>query len=93
VLNAQHPLLKGVSGGFRITDELYYYQPDPAGTPVEVLAAATSRQKSGDFPQVFVVKHPKTRIAGLTLGHDGRAHELPQYKTLLLNAVQWTSGK
>jgi type 1 glutamine amidotransferase len=40
-----------------------------------------------------VVKHPKTRIAGLTLGHDGRAHELPQYKTLLLNAVQWTSGK
>lgn len=93
VSQPEHPLVKGVAASFKITDELYYYQPDPAGTPIEVLASATSTQKAGDYPQVFVVKHPKTKIAGLTLGHDGRAHELEPYKTLLLNAVKWTSGK
>ncbi len=93
VSQPEHPLVKGVAANFKITDELYYYKPDPAGTPIEVLASATSTQRPGDYPQVFVVKHPKTKIAGLTLGHDGRAHELEQYKTLLLNAVKWTSGK
>jgi putative membrane-bound dehydrogenase-like protein len=88
-----HPLLKGVNTSFSITDELYYYQPDPAGTPIEILASATSTQRAGDYPQVFVVKHPKTRIAGLTLGHDGKAHELAQYQQLLLNCVAWTAKK
>jgi putative heme-binding domain-containing protein len=93
VSQPEHPLVKGVSASFKITDELYYYQTASGGTPVEVLASATSTQKPGTYPQVFVVKHPKTKIAGLTLGHDGRAHELEQYKTLLLNAVKWTGGK
>jgi len=93
VLDAKHPLMAGVNAEFKITDELYYYQPAEGGTPIEVVASATSTQKPGTYPQVFVVKHPQTRIAGLTLGHDGRAHELPQYKALLLNAVKWTSGK
>jgi putative membrane-bound dehydrogenase-like protein len=93
VSQPEHPLVKGVVANFKITDELYYYKPDPEGTPIEVLASATSTQRPGDYPQVFVVKHPQTKIAGLTLGHDGRAHELEQYKTLLLNAVKWTSGK
>jgi hypothetical protein len=36
-----------------------------------------------------VVKHPKTRIAGLTLGHDARAHDLPEFKALLVNCIEW----
>jgi len=39
------------------------------------------------------VKHPKSRIVCITLGHDGRAHELPEYQTLLKNAFQWAAGK
>ena len=93
VTQPEHPLVKGVTAPFKIIDELYYYQPAEGGTPVEVVATATSARRPGTYPQVFVVKHPQTKIAGLTLGHDGRAHELEQYKTLLLNAVKWTSGK
>ena len=89
VTNATHPIMKGVPPSFRITDELYYYQPDATGTPIEVLATATSTQKPGDYPQVFVVKHPQARIAGLTLGHDARAHDLPEFKTLLVNCIEW----
>ena len=84
-----HPIMKGVPASFRITDELYYYTPDTAGTPIEVLATATSTLKPGTYPQVFVVKHPKARIAGLTLGHDARAHDLPEFKTLLMNCIDW----
>jgi putative heme-binding domain-containing protein len=93
VTQPEHPIVKGVTANFKITDELYYYTTDPAGSPIEMLATATSTQKPGTYPQVFVVKHPKTKIAGLTLGHDARAHDLPEYKALLLNSVKWVSGK
>ena len=93
VTNAEHPITKGVPAEFEITDELYNYNPDPAATPIEVLATATSRKSGKVFPQVFIVKHPKARIVGFTLGHDERAHNLEAYQTLLKNAVQWASGK
>ncbi|MBM3830909.1 MAG: ThuA domain-containing protein, partial [Verrucomicrobia bacterium] len=84
-----HPIMKGVPASFRITDELYYFVPDAAGTPIEILATATSTAKPGTYPQVFVVKHAKARITGLTLGHDGRAHDLPEFKQLLVNSIEW----
>jgi putative membrane-bound dehydrogenase-like protein len=93
VTNAEHPITKGVPAEFEITDELYNYNPDPAATPIEVLATATSRKSGKVFPQVFIVKHPKARIVGFTLGHDERAHNLEAYQTLLKNAVQWAAGK
>lgn len=91
---AEHPVTAGVTKKFRITDELYWFKPDPAGTPIEILATATAAQKQpGTYPQVFIVKHPKARIVGFTLGHDARAHGLPEYQTLLRNAVSWAAGK
>ena len=67
------------------------------GGAIEVLAEATSPKTGKIFPQVFIVKHPKARIVGLTLGltlgHDAPAHDLPAYQTLLKNAVQRAAGK
>ncbi len=93
ITNPAHPITKGVTPSFEITDELYNHVADPAGTPIEVLATATSPNTGKTFPQVFVVKHPKAKIVGITLGHDERAHELPEYKTLLLNAVAWAASR
>jgi type 1 glutamine amidotransferase len=58
-----------------------------------VLVTATSPKTGKTFPQIFVVKHPKAKIVGFTLGHDARAHDLPAYQTLLRNAVIWAAGK
>jgi putative membrane-bound dehydrogenase-like protein len=88
-----HPLLRGVPAKFPIVDELYWFEPDAQGTPIRVLATAASKQKGKAFPQVFVVGHPKTRIAAITLGHDGRAHSHAAYQALLKNAVFWVAGK
>lgn len=93
VTNGTHPLMKDVPANFTITDELYYFIPDTQGTPIEVLATADSKIKNATFPQVFIVKHPKTKIAAITLGHDARAHDLQAYKTLLINAVNWTKQR
>jgi type 1 glutamine amidotransferase len=40
---------------------------------------------------VWIVKHPKARIAGIALGHDAKAHDLPAFKALLQNAVKWAA--
>jgi uncharacterized protein len=94
VLNASHPITKDVPESFRITDELYYFNPDPSGTPVEVLAqTSTAAGTKKEHPSVWIVKHPKARIAGIALGHDARAHDLPAFKALFQNAVKWTAGK
>ena len=56
-----------------------------------MLAEAFSKEKNKKFPIVWTVKHPKARIAGITLGHDAKAHELPEFQTLLKNAFTWTA--
>ncbi len=93
VTNNAHPLMKGLPATFKITDELYWFEPEPQGTPVEVLATTHSPSKDKDYPMIWLVKHPKARIAGIALGHDEHAHNLPEYKKLLLNAVNWAAGK
>ena len=85
-----HPVTKGVTEKFKATDELYLSNPDPAGTPIEVLAqTSASITTHKEHPSVWIVKHPKARIVCIALGHDGRVHDLPEYKTLLSNAVNW----
>ena len=88
-----HALMRGVPAKFTIKDELYYFEPDPQGTPIKVFATGHSPSKNKDFPQVFIVEQSKGRVVGLTLGHDAQAHEHPAYIQLLSNAVRWCAGK
>lgn len=89
----KHPITKNIPSSFSLSDELYYYKADPAATPVTVLADAKSPHSGEVFPSIFVVNHPKARIAGIALGHDAASHELDIYKTLLKNAVKWAAKK
>jgi len=93
VTQPDHPLMKGVPARFKVTDELYHMEPDPKGTSIEVLATATSPLTGKTFLSIWVVKHPKARIAAISLGHDGRVHDLDAYKALLGNATQWVAGR
>jgi type 1 glutamine amidotransferase len=88
-----HPLMRGVPARFTLRDELYWFEPDPQGTPIKVLATAHSPSKNKTFPMVFVVQHPQARIAGIALGHDGMTHDQPAYQRLLQNALRWAAGQ
>ena len=88
----EHPVTKGVSPTFKVTDELYLMNPDPQGAPIEVLAhTSPALATKKEHPSVWVVQHPQARIVAIALGHDGRVHDLPEYHQLLLNAVNWTA--
>jgi uncharacterized protein len=89
----EHPLMQGVPAKFNITDELYWFEIDPAGPAVTVLATAYSKQKQRSYPQVFTVAQPAGRVVGITLGHDGDAHQHPAYIQLLRNAVLWAGNR
>ena len=89
VTKPNHPILKGVPRKFRIFDELYRWKKDPEAVDIEVLAMGKGINSGEEFPVLWVVKHPKAKIIGNTLGHDERAHNLPAYKKILSNTLEW----
>ena len=90
VTNKKHPVMKGIPAKFTLKDELYYYKVDPNGPGIQVLATAKS-DKPETYPSVFVVNHPKTKIVGIALGHDGESHNLEAYQKMLTNAIRWVN--
>lgn len=93
VSKPNHPIMKDVPAKFRIVDELYRWEKDPNGTDIEVLAVGKGLESGEEFPVVWIVKHPKAKIIGNTLGHDERAHGLKAYQTLLKNSLDWVKKK
>ena len=93
ITDTKHPVTKGVPATFHLDDELYYYIPDPAGTPLEILATSKAADSDKVFPSLFIVKYPKGRIVGFALGHDANSHTIEPYKRILRNAVKWAAGK
>jgi type 1 glutamine amidotransferase len=89
VVEEGHPLMAGVPRTFRIRDELYRFERDPAGPPIRVLARGKSPESGREYPVVWTVERPRGRIVCVTLGHDGGAHEHEAYRTILRNAVSW----
>lgn len=89
ITDTNHPVTQGVDQEFTLKDELYYFKVDESGPGIEVLASATTEDET--FPSVFVIKHPKARIVGLALGHDGESHNLDAYQKILRNAVKWVA--
>lgn len=93
VTNTEHPIMAGVPQNFKITDELYHHNTDTSGAKATVLATGKSPTNEKVHPVIWIAQHPKARIACITLGHDGKAHQLDAFKTLLVNSVKWAGEK
>ncbi len=93
VTDQNSPIMKGVPATFKLDDELYYFKPDAAGTPIEVLATAKATTGPEVFPSIFTVDYPKGRIVGIALGHDVASHTIEPYKTILRNSVKWAARR
>ena len=91
ITNPNHPITKGVEQKFTIKDERYYFIPDLKGPGMEVLATNNLAGSEIIYPSIFVVNNPKARIVGISLGHDGEAHNMVNYQLILKNAVKWVS--
>jgi hypothetical protein len=86
----RHPLTEGVPASFTIRDELYRLELDGA-SGAQVHALGVSLAGGVEHPVAWTRTHGRGRIVGLTLGHDGAAHEHPAYRRLLANAVRWVT--
>jgi uncharacterized protein len=94
ITNENHPITKNISEKtFNLKDELYRMNRDSAGAAIDVLAIATVPNSTTTYPLLWVTKSDKARIACLTLGHDGEAHDKPVYQELLKNAIKWAARK
>src|SRR5262252_2559694 len=61
VTDPNHPLLKGLPATFNVGDELYWFEPDPQGTPIKVLATAHSPSKKQNLPDGLCCPAPESR--------------------------------
>ena len=86
----KHPAVKGVPVRFEIVDELYRVKaPSESDLAIETLARSTSRHGGDSFPCVWIPDTGTGKVLIVTLGHDGRAHELAAFRTLMQSGVNW----
>ena len=90
-IQVEHPVTAGATKRFAIQDELYRFEPKPLGA-ASVLAVGRSRSSGAAYTVAWAHSFGKGRIVGLTLGHDGAAHEHADYQRLLVNAVRWVTA-
>jgi uncharacterized protein len=93
VTDPDHAIMRGVPATFSIRDELYRFEKDPAGSPIQVLATGKDDTTGAVYPVVWTVRNGGGRIVVHTLGHDGEAHNHPAYQTIVQNSLRWVSGQ
>jgi hypothetical protein len=92
VVDPAHPLAAGLPRSFTLADELYRFEPDPAAAS-HVVLAGTSLATRAEFPVAWTRVFGAGRIAAITLGHDGAAHQDRAFQALLRNAVRWLGAE
>lgn len=91
VQDPEHPIMQEVPTTFTIEDELYYFERDAEGAPMQVLATGEEPETGRTFPVVWTVERGDGRIVVNTLGHDGAAHEHPAFQQMLQNSARWAA--
>lgn len=84
-----HPILRGVKGSFESNGTLYKVNPLEAGTTP--LMMGTFQDKPAE-PVAWTNSYKGGRIFYTSLGHPDD-FKLPQFRTLLTNAIYWALDK
>ena len=82
-----HPILQGV-GPLEAWDETYVHDRHNADRTV----LQVRRDAQGDEPWTWVRSHGKGRVFYTASGHDHRVWDLPEFHSLLRNAIYWSVG-
>ena len=89
IANAEHPITAGLTA-FDTEDELYTCLD--GNSPIQVLAAATSKVDQKEYPMAFVLTPGKGRSFHCVLGHDAKALGFPAVGQLFRRGTAWTAG-
>ena len=89
VTTPTHPIMKGIENFTFPQDE--HYQIDILCDDAEVIFETVS--EAGTFPAGIVRQIGKGRLCILTPGHNAFAINYPAYQKVILNALDWVTGK
>lgn len=89
IVDRSHPITLGMAD-FETDDELYTCLEGI--TPIQVLAAATSKVDGKEYPMAFVLTPGKGRSFHCVLGHDPKALEFPAVGQLFRRGAAWAVG-
>jgi type 1 glutamine amidotransferase len=100
VEDKKHPVMKGVSSSFVISDDEWYTFNKNPRPNVHVIATVdestykpTSDIKMGDHPVIWTNEKMKARNVYFLMGHDGSLLKSKDFITMFSNAIKWASGK
>lgn len=88
IVERDHPLTRGLID-FKITDEQYILQKDDP----DIHVLATAPHEGQDLPIIWTKSFEKGRVFYMGFGHDARACEQDIFKTFLIRATVWATGK
>ena len=84
----KHPITDGI-GAMHIIDETY---KDVWISPRAHILLTTNHPQA-DGPLMWVSPYEKSRVVYCMLGHGSEAHNHPQFRQLIHNAVRWVAGR
>lgn len=90
IADPEHPITRGLAA-FETLDELYTCLT--GDTPIHVVAKATSKVDSREYPMAFILDFGKGRVFHTVLGHDARAYANDGgVGELLRRGCAWAAG-
>jgi type 1 glutamine amidotransferase len=87
-ISGDHPITRGL-GKFHLNDETY------KGMWISDKSTVLLRtnNSTSDGPVAWVSPYTKSRVAVIQLGHGPSAHNNPQWRTVVHNAILWAGGR
>ena len=84
----QHPITRGLAK-FRINDETYkgMWMSD------KNTVLLRTNDPTSDGPVAWVSPYTQSRVVTIQLGHSSLAHNSPEWRTLVRNAILWAGGR
>jgi type 1 glutamine amidotransferase len=96
----KHPVMKGVSSSFVLTDDEWYTFNKNPRPNVHVLANVDESTyqpatdiKMGDHPAIWVNEKMKARNVYFLMGHHANLFKSDDFKKMFGNAILWAAGK
>jgi type 1 glutamine amidotransferase len=83
-----HPITRGL-GKFRINDETYKGMWMSEKNTVLL----RTDDPTSDGPVAWISPYTQSRVVTIQLGHSSLAHNSPEWRTLVRNAILWAGGR
>jgi type 1 glutamine amidotransferase len=92
VTDPSNPIVQGLPQRFEIEDEAYYIDAREADVHLLLRTCNAYPAHSGQEPQVWVKNYGKGRVFTMSLGHNSKSQDDPNFQKLLVQGIAWALG-